>query len=422
MKRDRVRLRRLGVIAGLLTTALVLAGCSELPVATTSWPSQAGGSLPASTTSKLHDAVEQAMTDAGASGAIVGVWAPWSGSWTAALGTTTPKGSTPVTTAMDFRIGQVTTSMTCTVLLEMADAGKVDLDAKVSTYLPQMTGTGGVTLRQLCQNTSGIGDYTQELASQFVDNPTRQWVPLELITDGMGAAPAGSTSSFLASNAGLILLGMALQSASGQDWEQLYDHYVFQRLGMSSSSLPTGDSLPAPYIRGYATVLNPDNSPQCGTVDDVTVQSPTASWTAGGVVSSLSDLEKYSRALAAGSLVSPKSRTAQWKTVSMGSKAPSWQTWGLGVEKFGPLLGQVGDVPGYLTAMMSDPSSGLTIVVMLNNSSAGASFIQNLGMKLASIASGAAAVKGKAPSISLPWTSDQADAGMKAAEVCQSSH
>jgi D-alanyl-D-alanine carboxypeptidase len=425
MKKGRVRARRLGVVAGLVAFALVLAGCSELPQATPDWPNQVSGPLPSSITKQLNDAVSQAMTLSGASGAIVGVWAPWSGSWTAGVGTTAVKGATPMTTSMHFRIGQVTTSMTCSVLLQMVDSGKVKLDDKVESLLPQMTGTSGTTLRQLCQNTSGIGDYTAELQPQFVDNPTRQWVPLELVTDGMGAATPGSTTSFTQSNAGIILLGMALQSESGQNWEQLYDRYIFQRLGMDNSSLPTVNSLTAPAPQGYATALNTDGSPQCGTVNDVATQSPTLSWTAGGVVSNLSDLKEYSEALASGALLSKGTAKAQWSTVPMGSPVPSWQTWGLGAQQFGPLRGQVGDVPGFLTAMMSDPTSGLTVVVMLNNSSAGSSFIQNLGLKLATIASTApakAGKAGKAPSISLPWTADQTDAAMKAAAVCQPAH
>lgn len=363
------------------------------------------------------------MKLSGSSGAIVGVWAPWAGSWTAGLGTTTAKGSTPVTTSMPFRIAQSTTSMTCTVLLALVDNGTVGLDDPASTYLPQMTGIGDVTLRQLCQNTSGIGDYSAELASQFVNNPLRQWATLELVTDGMGvAAPGSSAGAFSNSNAGIILLGMALQAASGQSWSQLYQKYVFDRLGMTNTSFPgpAQTTIIGTHPHGYATELTEAGALTCGTVDDVTDLSPSMAGTAGGVISSLPDLKAYSQALAAGALVSKSSFASQWKTVSLGSTAPSWEGYGLGVEVLGPMRGQSGAIPGYLTTMMSDPTSGLTVVVMLNNSSAGANFIQQLGMQLASIASKAPAVKGTAPTISLPWTAEQAATSMASDAVCQS--
>jgi D-alanyl-D-alanine carboxypeptidase len=421
MRRGRRHWRALSAVASLAVAAVLLSGCSA-DLVTPRWPAQSTATLSTTVEKQLNDAVVSAMKLSGSSGAIVGVWAPWAGSWTAGLGTTTAKGSTPVTTSMPFRIAQSTTSMTCTVLLALVDNGTVGLDDPASTYLPQMTGIGDVTLRQLCQNTSGIGDYSSELASQFVNNPLRQWATLELVTDGMGvAAPGSSAGAFSYSNAGIILLGMALQSASGQSWSQLYQKYVFGRLGMTNTSFPgpTQTTMIGTHPHGYATELTEAGALTCGTVDDVTDLSPSMAGTAGGVISSLPDLKAYSQALAAGALVSKSSFASQWKTVTLGSTAPSWEGYGLGVEMLGPMRGQSGAIPGYLTTMMSDPTSGLTVVVMLNNSSAGANFIQQLGMQLASIASKAPAVKGTAPTISLPWTAEQAATAMTSAAVCQ---
>jgi D-alanyl-D-alanine carboxypeptidase len=208
----RSRSRRWGSIAAVAVAALLLSGCSPSADAIAQWPTQASGPLPTSVQTQLQDSVDAAMKLAGASGAIVGVWAPWSGSWTAGIGTTTLKGSTPVTTKMQFRIGQNTTSMTCTVLLGLVDDGRVKLDDPVSKFLPQMTGVGSITLGQLCQNTSGIGSYTPDLVPQFVDNPKREWVPLELVTDGMGSAGAATPGDVYAnSDAGIVaVVGFAV--------------------------------------------------------------------------------------------------------------------------------------------------------------------------------------------------------------------
>ncbi|WP_438877068.1 serine hydrolase domain-containing protein, partial [Bacillus cereus group sp. BC44] len=88
-----------------------------------------------------------------------GVWAPWAGSWTTAQGTTKRGGTQPVSADMRFRVGQNTTPMTCTVLLQLVDEGEVGLDDPLTTWLPGLVGVEGVTLRELCQDTSGIGDY-----------------------------------------------------------------------------------------------------------------------------------------------------------------------------------------------------------------------------------------------------------------------
>ncbi len=59
--------------------------------------------------------------------AIVGVWAPWSGSWVAGIGTQDREGGAELSTDMSFRIADVTRLMTCDVLYALADRDVVEL-------------------------------------------------------------------------------------------------------------------------------------------------------------------------------------------------------------------------------------------------------------------------------------------------------
>ncbi|MDQ1608093.1 MAG: D-alanyl-D-alanine carboxypeptidase, partial [Microbacteriaceae bacterium] len=210
---------RLAVVALTALLVLTATGCTQTMDASAHLPKQVDGALPTSVVSELSGAVTSAVTLAGASGAVIGVWAPWAGSWTAAPGTTAISGSVPMTTDMHFRIASNTASMTCTVLLALVDQRTVALDDLVTKYLPRMTDLDLITLGELCRNTSGLGDYVPTLAPQFVNNPTRQWPALELITDGLAAPRAGTPGErFSYSNAGIVLLGMALEAATGKDW------------------------------------------------------------------------------------------------------------------------------------------------------------------------------------------------------------
>jgi D-alanyl-D-alanine carboxypeptidase len=211
---------------------------------------------------------------------------------------------------------------------------------------------------------------------------------------------------------------MALQNAAGRDWGQLYKSRVFDRLGMSASVLPDNGVLTVPgkHPAGYAAALDANGAPVCDQTHQITALSPSMGWTAAGVVSNVPDLKAFAQALASGSLLSDKSADAQAKTVGAGA---SWLGYGLGVQAVGPLRGASGAVPGYLSAMYADPSSGLTIVVALNNSTPGAGFVQSLAERLASIVSKVpAAQKGAKAVASLPWSEDQAAAAMKAAAPC----
>ena len=59
--------------------ALVLTGCSSEESFSYTPPAQVDGPLPDDTVAAMQAAVDNALVSSGATGAIVGVWAPWSG-------------------------------------------------------------------------------------------------------------------------------------------------------------------------------------------------------------------------------------------------------------------------------------------------------------------------------------------------------
>lgn len=403
----------LAATAGLV--ALVLSACTSTMGA--KLPQQQEGGFSADVEKRLSSAVADAMTLADASAGFAGVWAPWAGSWTTAQGTTKRGGTQPVSADMRFRVGQNTTPMTCTVLLQLVDEGEVGLDDPLTKWLPGLVGVEGVTLRELCQNTSGIGDYVAQLNPEFLMNPTRQWPALELASDGIAMQRVGKPGEkWGRSSTNAVLLGMALQNATSRSWQDLYKKYIFDKLGMTASSLPESAqfTVPGPHAAGYSAGLDGAGAIVCEPMRDVSSMSPSQGWTAGGVVSTVSDMKAFGQALASGSLLSEKSRAAQADGIAIGQ---SWERYGLGMQLLGPLRGSSGAVPGYLSAVYTDPASGLTIVVALNNSTAGPGFAQLLAQRLASIVSKTPAKeKGAKVVASLPWSEQQTvDALTKAA-------
>lgn len=405
MRRD-TKVGRLALAATAALVALVLAGCTS--GTGTAEPSQQSGGFSADVEKRLTSAVTDAMTLADASAGFAGVWAPWAGSWTTAQGTTTRGGSKSVTKDMNFRIGQNTTAMTCTVLLQLVDDGQISLDDPLTKWVPGLVGVDGVTMRELCQNTSGINDYLPALHSKFVMNPTRQWPPLELASDGIAMQRYGTPGEKYGQSAtNAVLVGMALQNVTNRSWQQLYKDYIFDKLHMTASVLPENGQLtvPGPHPTGYSAGVDAAGATVCDPMRDVSKLSPSQGWTSAGVVSNLTDLKAFGQALGSGSLLSEKSKKAQLDAVVNGA---SWQSYGLGVQLLGPLRGSTGAVPGYVSAVFSDPSSGLTIVVALNNSTPGAGFAQLLAQRLASIASKLPVEqKGAKAVASLPWSEQQ---------------
>jgi D-alanyl-D-alanine carboxypeptidase len=427
----QVRDRRLAIVglALLVTLALPLAGCAAASVPQPFAPEQATGALAPDTVAALDAALADGMALAGASGAIAGVWVPWAGRWQASPGSVGARldpvtgraaGGGAVTTEMSFRIGTQTTAMTCTVLLALVDERRVGLDDPVSQHLTRQPGIEGITLRQLCQHTSGLGPL--QLDAEFQGNPTRPWPPLELVSSGLGAARVGPPGRLWSrSDAGILLLGLALQAATGEDWATLYRRYVFEPLGLSGTEYPGAKAfgLSGAHPHGWAAATDPAGQPDCSRMLDVTRLSPSIAGVAGGAVSTLDDLRTWSQALAAGNLLDDATAREQWVTVPEAGQ-PYWRRYGLGAEQLGPLRGSAGEIPGYLSATLTDPESGMTVVVMVNDSSAGADFMLDLARRLAAIAAltPANTLESEVQPPILPWTADDATAAMREKAVC----
>lgn len=417
--RAQPRMRRAAVAAvGVLAVVLALTACAPDDDAQVDLPPQAEVSLPDATVEQLEVAVTDAMASAGASGAIVGVWAPWSGSWVAGLGTQSPaEGAAAVSADMQFRAGRITRPMICDVLYAAAAQGVVELDDPVSEWVASVPVLSTVTLEQLCDSTSGIGSYAPHLTSLWISNPDRTWSPRELASFGLGEKRIDDPgAAYRDSDAGYVILGLALERALGAPAAELIDEYVVQPLDLTQTRL--GGFTSESILQGQLAPAAEGGKRNCLEPREVTDISPTTAFTDSGVVSDIDDLGRYAQALATGAL-QPEvdDRFADPKAPSR--DAPSWQTVDGGAVQAGSLIGQYGAVPGYTTAAFSDPDTGLTVALVLNNSAGGGAFGAYLAWELAAIASKAPAAAGEtAPEAGLPWTAEQFRAAIAERAIC----
>ncbi|MCW3493044.1 serine hydrolase domain-containing protein [Microbacterium sp. SSM24] len=405
-------------VSAVLAVGLALAACSPTPDLELELPPQSATALPDATVEQLQAAVENAMVSAGASGAIVGVWAPWSGSWVAGLGAQSPAdGAAEVAADMQFRASRITRPMICDVLYAAVAEGKVKLDDPVSEWVASVPVLEDVTLEQLCDSTSGIGAYAPHLLPMWLSNPERTWSPRELASFGLGEARTTKPGvAYRDSDAGYVLLGLALENALDAPAAELIEEYVAQPLGLEQTHLGglTGDTV----LEGLFSPPVEGGKRNCVEPLDVTDVSPSSAYTDSGVVSDIDDLGRYAQALATGAL-QPGVDDRFADPAPAGASAPSWNTVAGGAVQAGSLIGQFGAVPGYTTAAFSDPGTGLTIAVVLNNSAGGAGFGAYLAWELAAIASKAPAAAGEAaPEAGLPWTAEQYHAEIVKRAIC----
>ncbi len=400
--------------AVVAAVALVLTGCSQAKDVDYTPPEQAEGEFPADTVAQLEDAVVHAMAATGATGAIVGVWAPWSGSWVSAQGTQSVADTDPVSADMTFRIADVTRMMTCDVLFGLAEEGSLELGDPISDYVSSVPNLTDVTLIELCDGTSGLGMSAPTAEAAWLNTPGRVWNVRELATYGVARDGEQRGQRFDGSDAGYLLLGQAMERASGKNAATLIHEYVAAPLQLESTLLPPS----TPDSTGlHGNVLEWGEAGwQCDAPRDITWQSSSLGYTDSGVVSTIHDLGRYVQATAAQAL----GTEGRWDTpLPAADDAPSWFQATGGAYQVGPLVGQHGWVPGYSVAAYSDPATGFTVAVVLNNSTAGAGMISALAWELAAIASKAPAAPGQtAPSFALPFTAEQYREQIAAGALC----
>jgi D-alanyl-D-alanine carboxypeptidase len=72
-------------------------------------------------------------------GAAVGVWVPGKGTWIGAAGLADLKTNAPVTKDMIWPLRSITKSFTVTLILQLADEGKLSLDDPIDKYVSGVT-------------------------------------------------------------------------------------------------------------------------------------------------------------------------------------------------------------------------------------------------------------------------------------------
>ncbi len=293
-------------------------------------------------------------------GAIVGVWSPSVGVWVKSFGKSDIGNGREMRWDKKMRIGSVSETFLVTLLLELADERKINLDDKINKYLPFVQNGNNITVRQLANNTSGIFNYMDDdnFKAEIKKNPFREWQPRELINIAFSHAPYFSPGrGWHPSETNFILLGMIIEKVTSEPLQDTLKTKVLDKIGFLNTAFATGPFISGDYSRGYLGEKN--NS----VPEDITFLDPSIMWAAGAFISDLSDLSLWAKSLAGGSLLTDKSKAARFSWVETGQ--PGVES-GLGVLKVGDYIGYNGGIPGYSCAMFYLPSRDTTIIVLLN--------------------------------------------------------
>ena len=227
----------------------------------------------------------------------------------------------PASTDMHFRNGAVAISYVATLLLILVDEGQVRLDHKLSTWLPDFPHSDQVTLGQLAQMTSGYPDYVlgnDEFVEASYADPFRQWSTdelLALVADRPLLYPPGTNWNYAHTN--YVLLGLALEKATGQDMPSLLREKVLTPLGLDNTANADTAAIPAPVLHAFSSERREflDVAADVPFYEESTFWNPSWTITHGAIqTTTIDDLATSAQGIGSGQLLSEGSHEAMVAT------------------------------------------------------------------------------------------------------------
>lgn len=238
--------------------------------------------------------------------------------FTGAYGLANKETSAPVTNKTIFRINSISKAVTGVAAMQLVEAGKLDLDAPIATYLEKLPEAwSGVTVRQALTHTSGL--------PEIVDDNTR---PIDGLVDPDAAwARVQQNPLMFAPGAGYrynqtnyVAMGKIIAKLSGKSFSDFVRERQFKKAGMKQSrfAYPVAAKPDLAELYTHLT-LKFDGMRTVGADRSETAFVRQESWTStqllpiGGVQSTAIDLAKWVIAIQKLQLVNKTSLEELWK-------------------------------------------------------------------------------------------------------------
>ncbi|MEU3462764.1 serine hydrolase domain-containing protein [Streptomyces sp. NPDC006733] len=319
----------LGLTAALAVGATLLAG-----PATAAAPAPAPPAAPGLHTG--HAATQAALDSTVAAGApgIQAQAQTGAQTWFGTAGTADLTSGRPFRPDDRFRIGSITKPFVATVLLQLEAERKLSLDDTIDRLLPGLVHGNGndgrhITLRQVLNHTSGLYDYTEDpgvrgrmTGQGFLDHRYDTYQPRQLVGTALAHRPnfpPGTSWSY--SNTNYILAGMVVRKVTGHSYAQEIERRILRPLGLRSTSVPgTSPTVPGRHGRAYSVLFaqTPDK------IYDVTEFNPSIAGSAGEMISTTGDLNRFFSALLRGRLLPAQQLAEMLTTVPTGPDSPDY--------------------------------------------------------------------------------------------------
>ena len=266
------------------------------------------------------------------------------------------------TPATLFPINSATKAFTGVAVMQLVEAGRLDLDAPISTYLQQLPAAWqGIRVRQLLAHTSGLPDIVDAQGLIGGGSEAQAWTLVE--QRPMQASPG---AQFVYNQTNYGLLARIIRERSGKTYEDYLAASQFKVLGMnhvgfggSYDVLPNAATMYSFFPRSSDAADAPKR------LSRWFYDMPQGLWAGGGIQTTADDLALWLAALLQQRVLSADSLARMWtpERLNDGSEGD----WGAGWPVTGPAgKRQVSSFGGARAAFVVYPDEGLAVVVLTN--------------------------------------------------------
>ena len=250
--------------------------------------------------------------------------------WAGATGWADIKSGTAASPKTIFRIGSTSKALTATALARLVDAGLIDLDAPISTYVDNLPNSdwAPITPRQLASHMAGLPHYRENgdwiglyktiaLRSHYVS----MHEALEIFDGSPLLYRPGE--DFFYSSLGTVLLGAVISAAADKPFLEVMEEQVFGPNDMSSTIVAPAQSRGSGDIATFYKRRNGKVRPWRDV--DLSHRLP-----AGGFASTPTDLVKMGIAMLDDRYISASTREAFWTQQTLANGSVNEQGYAIG--------------------------------------------------------------------------------------------
>ena len=308
--------------------------------------------------SKIDSIVRSAMAQQHLVGVEVAVGRNGSTLFSKGYGLRDQAKNLPVTAKTVFPIGSISKQFTAACVMLLVQQGKIDLDAKLATYLPNVPHATQITVREILDQTSGLPDYLENkplitalfAGTWMTREPFAYYVNL-IRGDPLKFKPG---TKWEYSNTNYAIAGMLIEQVSGESYATFLKQNIFATQSLASMqyliwSIPAGNDVTRGYnyAKGAYTL----------------VPRYEMSWggAAGAIASNASDLVKWDGAFFGGKVISQSNveiATTPPRGISLGLHSGNTQSTIAEGYGFGWVTGPRRGAPDRLAQRRTDRCAG----------------------------------------------------------------